>query len=160
LQSDSSSSVATVAAARPLVIGVVSDTHGLLRPEAIQALVGVDHIPLVLDKLRWIAPVTAIRGNVDRGSSLPVTDAVELGGLLFYLVHSLHDLDLDPVAASVAVVVSGHTHRAEQQERNGVLYLNPGSCGPRRFDLPVTLARVSVANGAVHAQIVELCPTP
>jgi len=158
----------TDAAAKPMTIGVVSDTHGLLRAEAIQALIGVDHIlhagdvgtPLVLDKLRWIAPVTAIRGNTDRFnlcSHLPETDVVELGGRLFYLVHSANDLDIDPVAAGVAVVVSGHTHRAEQRRHNGVLYLNPGSCGPRRFDLPVTLARVIVDEGAApRIEIVEL----
>jgi putative phosphoesterase len=159
---------ATDGGTKPLTIGIVSDTHGLLRSEAIQALIGVDHIlhagdvgdPLVLDKLRWIAPLTAICGNVDRFnlcSTLPVTDAVELGGRLFYLVHSVHDLDIDPIAAGVAVVVSGHTHRAEVKERNGVLYLNPGSAGPRRFDLPVSLAKVNVGAGSVDAQIVELC---
>lgn len=154
----------TDAAAKPLTIGVVSDTHGLLRPEAIQALVGVDHIlhagdigePLVLDKLRWIAPVTAIRGNVDRSSTLPVTEAVELGGRLFYLVHSVHDLDIDPVAAGVAAVVCGHTHRAEQRWQNGVLYLNPGSCGPRRFDLPATLAKLTVLDGILQVRILVL----
>jgi putative phosphoesterase len=154
--------------ARPLAIGIVSDTHGLLRAEVIQALIGVDHIlhagdvgdPLVLDKLRWIAPVTAIRGNIDRYnlcSHLPETDAAELGGRLFYLVHSANDLDIDPVAAGIAVVVSGHTHRVQQRLRNGVLYLNPGSCGPRRFDLPVTLARVILDHKAApRVEIVEL----
>jgi putative phosphoesterase len=148
-------------------IGVISDTHGLLRPEAIQALIGADHIlhagdvgdPLILDKLRWIAPLTAIRGNVDTAgvcAALPATEAVELGGRLFYLVHSVHDLDLDPKAAGVAVVVSGHSHRAEVQQRHDVLYLNPGSAGPRRFNLPVTLARVTLAEGAISASIVTL----
>lgn len=151
----------------PLTIGVISDTHGLLRSEAIKALIGVDHIlhagdvgdPAILDKLRWIAPLTAIRGNVDVSgvcASLPPTETVELGGQLFYLVHSLQDLDIDPVVAGVAVVVSGHSHRAEVQERKGVLYLNPGSAGPRRFDLPVTLAKVSVADSSVRASIVAL----
>lgn len=154
-------------ASKTLTIGVISDTHGLLRPEAIQALIGVDHIlhagdvgdPLILDKLRWIAPLTAIRGNVDVSGvcrSLPATYVVELGGRFFYLVHSVHDLDLNPVAAGIAVVVSGHTHRAEVQRRQGVLYLNPGSAGPRRFDLPVTVAKVSVADGDVRARIVKL----
>jgi putative phosphoesterase len=150
-----------------LTIGVISDTHGLLRPEAIQALIGVDHIlhagdvgdPLILDKLRWIAPLTAIRGNVDTAgvcAALPATEAVELGGRLFYLVHSVHDLDIDPKAAGVAAVVSGHSHRAEVQQRQDVLYLNPGSAGPRRFDLPVTMAKVTVAEGAIRASIVTL----
>jgi putative phosphoesterase len=150
-----------------ITVGVISDTHGLLRPEAVRALAGVDHIlhagdvgdALILDKLRWIAPVTAIRGNVDVAGvcgALPATEAVELGGRLFYLVHSLHDLDIDPVAAGVAVVVSGHSHRTETHEHRGVLYLNPGSAGPRRFDLPVSLAKVTVGEGPVSARIVTL----
>jgi putative phosphoesterase len=150
-----------------MTIGVISDTHGLLRPEAIQALRGVNHIlhagdvgdPLILDKLRWIAPLTAIRGNVDVTGvcrQLPASYVVELGGRYFYLLHSIDDLDLNPVAAGIAVVVSGHTHRAEKHVKGGVLYLNPGSAGPRRFDLPVTLAKVSVVNGEVRARIVRL----
>jgi hypothetical protein len=152
---------------KPLTIGVISDTHGLLRPEAIHALMGVDHIlhagdvgdPLILDKLRWIAPLTAVRGNVDVTGvcrRLPASYVIELGGRYFYLVHSLDDLDLNPAAAGIAAVVSGHTHRAAKRVRDGVLYLNPGSAGPRRFDLPVTLARVSVEDGAVRARIVTL----
>jgi putative phosphoesterase len=115
--------------------------------------------PLILDKLRWIAPLTAIRGNVDTSgvcATLPATEAIELGGRLFYLVHSIHDLDIDPMAAGVAVVVSGHSHRAEVQQRQDVLYLNPGSAGPRRFDLPVTLAKVNLADGKIRASIVTL----
>jgi putative phosphoesterase len=150
-----------------LTVGVISDTHGLLRPEAVAALAGVDHIlhagdvgdPGILDELRAIAPLTAIRGNVDVSGicgALPATEAVELGGLLFYLVHSSQDLDIEPVAAGVVVVVSGHSHRAGTQLRQGVLYLNPGSAGPRRFDLPVTLAMVTIANGAVRARIIQL----
>jgi uncharacterized protein len=150
-----------------LTVGVISDTHGLLRPEAIKELAGVDHIlhagdvgaPGILDRLREIAPVTAIRGNVDVSGvcgELPATEAVELGGCLFYLVHSLQDLDITPSAAGVAVVVSGHSHRPEIVERDGIVYLNPGSAGPRRFDLPVTLAKVTVVGGAVQAKIVAL----
>jgi len=150
-----------------LTIGVISDTHGLLRSEAVEALAGVDHIlhagdvgdAGILGRLREIAPLTAIRGNVDVSGvcgALPATDAVELGGRLFYLVHSLADLDINPVVAGVAAVVSGHSHRAEIKERRGVLYLNPGSAGPRRFDLPVTLARVSVTDGGMVARIVTL----
>lgn len=154
-------------ASKGLIVGVISDTHGLLRPEAIEALAGADHIlhagdvgdPGILDRLRAIAPLTAIRGNVDVSgicSTLPATEAVELGSRLFYLVHSVHDLDINPVVAGVAVVVSGHSHRPEVQERAGVIYLNPGSAGPRRFDLPVTIATVTLADGTVRAQIVTL----
>lgn len=157
----------TDVAGKAMTIGVISDTHGLLRLEAIKALRGVDHIlhagdvgdPEILDKLRWIAPLTAIRGNVDASGVCRIlreTETVELGGRMFYLVHSLQDLDIDPVAAGVAVVVSGHSHRAHTQEVKGVLYLNPGSAGPRRFDLPVTLAKVSVLGGTVGSCIVNL----
>lgn len=154
-------------AAGTLTIGVISDTHGLLRPEAIEALMGVDHIlhagdvgdPVILDKLRWVAPLTAIRGNVDVSgvcSALPATAAVDLGGCLFYLVHAVEDLDINPSAAGASVVVSGHSHRAGVERRNGVVYLNPGSAGPRRFDLPVTLAKVRVVHGEAEARVVTL----
>lgn len=150
-----------------MIIGVISDTHGLLRPEAVAALAGVDHIlhagdvgdPEILDRLRRIVPVTAIRGNVDVSgicAELPATEAVELGGRLFYLVHSVHDLDINPSVAGVSVVVSGHSHRPEISERDGVTYLNPGSAGPRRFSLPVTLAKVVLDHAQVRAQIVDL----
>jgi uncharacterized protein len=149
-----------------MVIGVISDTHGLLRPEAIAALVGVEHILhagdvgefSILEKLREIAPVTAIRGNVDvwgECAELPATDVVELSGRLFYLVHSVHDLDINPVVAGVAMVVSGHSHRASVEVREGVVYFNPGSAGPRRFSLPVTVGFVTVEDG-VEASILEL----
>jgi len=152
-----------------LNIGLISDTHGLLRPEAIDELAGVDHIlhagdvgdAAILGRLRNLAPLTAIRGNVDVSGvcgALPATEAVELGGHLFYLVHSIQDLDINPVAAGVAVVVYGHSHRPEIRERDGVVYLNPGSAGPRRFQLPVTVARVVVTDGAVRARIVSLLP--
>ena len=147
-------------------IGVVSDTHGLLRPEALAALAGVDHILHagdvgdieILHALRQIAPVTAIRGNIDQSGScsqLPPTEAVELGGRLFYLVHSVHDLDLNPRSAGIAVVVSGHSHKPTIETRDGVLYLNPGSAGPRRFKLPVSVAFIDSAE-EVHAQILLL----
>jgi putative phosphoesterase len=150
-----------------LTIGVISDTHGLLRREAIEALAGVDHIlhagdvgsPAILDRLREIAPLTAIRGNVDVFGvcgALPATEAVDLGGQLFYLVHALQDLDIDPVAAGVKVVVCGHSHRAGMEVRHGVLYLNPGSAGPRRFELSVTLAKVTMADRAMRAKIIQL----
>jgi putative phosphoesterase len=149
-----------------MLIGVISDTHGLLRPEAVAALRGVEHILhagdvgdiAILDALREIAPVTAIRGNVDVSEAcakLPATDVVELGDKLFYLVHSVHDLDINPVVAGVAVVVSGHSHRASVEVRDGVVYFNPGSAGPRRFSLPVTVGFVTVEDG-VEASVMEL----
>jgi putative phosphoesterase len=150
-----------------MAIGVISDTHGLLRPEAIEALAGVDHIlhagdvgdPRILDRLRAIAPLTAIRGNVDVSGpcgALPPTEVVELAGWLFYLVHALADVDINPQAAGVSAVVYGHSHRAEIREQAGVLYLNPGSAGPRRFDLPVTLAKVELTAGSMCGRIVPL----
>ena len=150
-----------------MLIGVISDTHGLLRPEALTALAGVEHIlhagdvgdARILDTLREIAPVTAIRGNIDTHgecSELPATDVVELDGLLFYLVHSVTDLDINPVVAGVAAVVSGHSHKPSLEIRDGVLYLNPGSAGPRRFRLPVTVALVTSNEGGLQAKIVEL----
>ena len=149
-----------------MVIGVISDTHGLLRPEALAALRGVEHILhagdvgefSILEKLREIAPVTAIRGNVDvegRCAELPPTDVVELGGRLFYLVHSVRDLEINPAAAGMAVVVSGHSHKASAEMRDGVLFFNPGSAGPRRFSLPVTVGFVTVKDG-VEASVLEL----
>jgi uncharacterized protein len=148
-------------------IGVVSDTHGLLRPEVPRALVGVDHIlhagdvgdPAILDVLTTIAPTTAIRGNVDgigACTQLPATEVVELAGHLIYLVHSIHDLDLDPKAASISAVISGHSHHASIETRNGILYLNPGSCGPRRFNLPVTRAILTVDNARLRPELIEL----
>jgi putative phosphoesterase len=152
---------------RVLHVGIISDTHGLLRPEALRELAGVDHIlhagdigdDRILAALQGIAPVTAIRGNVDASgtcSELPATEAVELGGSLFYMVHSIQDLDIDPKAAGVHVVVYGHSHRPELKEREGTVYLNPGSAGPRRFDLPITLASAFVENGNVRVRIIDL----
>jgi hypothetical protein len=149
-----------------MLIGVISDTHGLLRPESVAALRGVEHIlhagdvgdVAILDELRKIAPVTAIRGNVDMSGAcakLPATDVVELGGKLFYLVHSVLDLDVNPVAAGIAMVVSGHSHKASVQVRDGVVFFNPGSAGPRRFSLPVTVGFVTVEDG-VEASVMEL----
>jgi hypothetical protein len=150
-----------------MLIGVISDTHGLMRPEALVALAEVEHIlhagdvgrPEILDELRKIAPVTAIRGNVDVSGAcarLPATDVVELAGKLFYLVHSVHDLDINPVAAQVDVVVSGHSHKPSVTTKGGVMYLNPGSAGPRRFSLPITVALVTVGAAGVSARIVDL----
>jgi uncharacterized protein len=149
-----------------MLIGVISDTHGLMRPEALAALRGVEHILhagdvgdiAILDALREIAPVTAIRGNVDSSGAcaeLPATDVVELGGSLFYLVHSVHDLDINPKAAGVAMVVSGHSHKASVTVKDGVVYFNPGSAGPRRFSLPITVGFVTVEDG-VEASVKEL----
>ena len=149
-----------------MLIGVISDTHGLLRPEAVAALRGAEHILhagdvgdiAILDALRKIAPVTAIRGNVDVSgpcAELPATDVVELGGRLFYLVHSVQDLDINPMAAGIAMVVSGHSHKASVQVRDGVVFFNPGSAGPRRFSLPVTVGFVTVEDG-VEASVMEL----
>lgn len=148
-------------------IAVLSDTHGLLRPAVTNAILGVDHIlhagdvgdPLILERLASIAPVTAIHGNIDVSgpcSLLPATEMVRLGGVLFYLVHSVADLDIEPTAAGVRVVVSGHSHKPALHEANGVTYLNPGSVGPRRFSLPIAMAFVTVRSGEVIVEHVEL----
>lgn len=150
-----------------MLVGVISDTHGLLRAEALAALGNAEHIlhagdvgdPAILDALRVIAPVTAIRGNIDMAgpcAELPATEAVELGEKLFYLVHAVGDLDLNPVVAGVRVVVSGHSHKPGVTERDGVMYLNPGSAGPKRFRLPTTVALVMVTADAVTVRIEEI----
>jgi uncharacterized protein len=136
-------------------VGVISDTHGLLRPEALQVLEGVNQIvhagdigrPQIIDALREIAPVTAIRGNVDHGvwaEEFSATEIVEVDGLLLYMLHDLAGLDLDPAAAGFRVVVYGHSHDPIVAEKQGVVYLNPGSAGPRRFRLPISIARMAV----------------
>lgn len=149
-------------------IGVLSDTHGLLRPEVLPLLAGSEHIlhlgdvgdPEILGALAKIAPVTAIRGNIDTNgpcAKLPETEVATLGGLHFYMLHDVHRLDLDPKAAGFAAVLYGHSHKPEIQWKKGVLYLNPGSCGPRRFQLPVTCARVTIQdNGTQNAEILHL----
>jgi putative phosphoesterase len=153
--------------ARPTLVGVVSDTHGLVRPEAVAALADCDLIvhagdvggAEVLERLRAIAPVVAVRGNNDKGEwadALRDTEVVEVGGVSLYVLHEISALDLDPEAVGFAVVVSGHSHRASAEVRAGVLYLNPGSIGPRRFSLPVTLARLAVTGAQVAHEIVEL----
>jgi putative phosphoesterase len=148
------------------MIGVISDTHGLLRPEALAALRGSSHILHagdvgdidILDALKQIAPVTAIRGNIDTDgptAQLPATEVIELEGHLIYLLHSLADLDLKPEAAGMSVVISGHSHKPKVETRNGVLYLNPGSAGPRRFSLPITVAHLHL-DATPRAEIVTL----
>jgi putative phosphoesterase len=148
-------------------VGVISDTHGLLRPEAVAALRGVDRIvhagdigaPEVLDALAGLAPVTAVRGNNDRGrwaAGLPGAEVVEVGGVSLYVLHDLHELDLDPRAAGFAAVIAGHSHQPRQEEREGVLYFNPGSAGPRRFRLPVCLGRLVIEAGRITARLVHL----
>jgi hypothetical protein len=152
-----------------MIIGVISDTHGLLRPEAVAALRGSDHIihagdigdPKILDKLAEVAPVTAVRGNVDRGAwakKIPATDVLESDGVSIYVLHVLEELDLKPEAAGFAAVVSGHSHRPHQEVRNGVLYFNPGSAGPRRFRLPVTVGKLVVSGNQVRGEILNIIP--
>ena len=152
-----------------LRIGVISDTHGLLRPEAVEALRGSDHIlhagdmggPGIVEALAALAPVTAIRGTVDRGAwaeAFPETETLTLGGVAIHMVHALADLDAGVLARGIDVVVSGHSHRPKVETRDGVLFLNPGAAGPRRFRLPITVARLTVAAGRVHAEILPLLP--
>jgi len=147
-----------------MLIGIISDTHGLLRQGAVAALAGAEHILHagdvgdidILTALRRLAPVTAIRGNIDQQgpcADLPTTEMVELGGKLFYLVHAIEDLDISPAAAGVAAVVYGHSHQPSVEQRGEVLYLNPGSAGPRRFKLPVTVALVTVGTQDMAARI-------
>ncbi len=149
------------------IIGVISDTHGLLRPEAFEALRGVDLIihagdigpREIVDDLERIAPVHAVRGNCDRGDwagTLPGTEVVSVASIDIYVIHDVGLLDLDPAAAGFDVVIYGHSHQPARDERNGVLFLNPGSAGPRRFSLPVSVAHLHVAGAEAHAEIIEL----
>jgi putative phosphoesterase len=148
-------------------IGVISDTHGLLRPEAEQRLSGAAHIihagdigrPEIIARLRRIAPVIAIRGNVDTApwaARYPETRTVKLGGRTIYILHDVNELEFDPSSRGIDVVISGHSHKPRIEELGGVLYLNPGSAGPRRFKLPVTVATLEVTRGGVRAAIHEL----
>ncbi len=158
-----------------MIIGVVSDTHGLLRAEVPPLLTGADHIlhlgdvgePEILGKLAAIAPVTAIRGNIDTHgpcARLPETEVATLAGRDFYMLHDVQRLDLDPAAAGFAAVLYGHSHKPEIRWKKSILYLNPGSCGPRRFQLPITCARITIDDdGQIKARILELSlnlPTP
>jgi putative phosphoesterase len=154
-------------ASRVHTVGVISDTHGLLRPEAVAALTGVERIihagdigeRAVLAALGRLAPVSAVRGNNDRGGwarDIPETEVVEIGGVALYVLHDLHELDLDPRAAGFAAVIAGHSHQPRQERRDGVLYFNPGSAGPRRFRLPVSLGRLTVERGRVTGTLTTL----
>jgi putative phosphoesterase len=150
-----------------IVVGVISDTHGLLRPEAIRALRGANMIihagdvgnPAVIEELRGVAPTFVVRGNIDKehwAATLPMTAVVEVGERLFYVLHEISQLDFDPAAAGFAAVVFGHSHVPSMESREGVLFLNPGSAGPRRFKLPVAIARVRVSGERMDSEIVEL----
>ena len=150
-----------------MIVGVISDTHGLLRPEVVAALRGSDLIlhagdvgkAEVLEALRAVAPTTAIRGNVDTAiwaTALPATEVISVDGLELYMLHDRAALDLDPRAAGFAAVIYGHTHRPGAEVRHGVLYLNPGSAGPRRFTLPVTVARLTITSGHLSHEIIDL----
>ena len=150
-----------------MLVGVISDIHGLLRPEALEAMRGSNQIihagdigdPGILSALGAIAPVTAVRGNVDRqtwAKKISLTEVLEAGGVSIYILHILQELDLKPEAAGFKVVVSGHSHIPAQQRKNGVLYFNPGSAGPRRFQRPVTVGRLHIERDKVRGQIVEL----
>jgi uncharacterized protein len=152
-------------------LGIVSDTHGLLRPEVAPALRGVERILhigdvgkiSILDELAKIAPVTAIRGNVDSDgpcAKLPETEVVLIGDVYIYMLHDLKTLHLDPAAAKFAAVLHGHTHVPNHYTKKGVLYFNPGSCGPRRFDLPVTIGLLEFANKEIRPRIVYLNVKP
>jgi putative phosphoesterase len=147
-----------------MLIGVISDTHGLLRPEAVEFLRGSEHIihagdigsPEIVPALEKIAPVTAIRGNVDVqgwARRFAETEAVELAGFPIYVIHDVNALDLNPQAAGFAAVISGHSHKPAQERKNGVLYFNPGSAGPRRFSLPISLGRLEITSDGIIATI-------
>jgi uncharacterized protein len=148
-------------------IGLISDTHGLLRPEALQALAGVERIihagdigaAELIESLRDIAPVDAVRGNNDKGpwaKEFPPWLALEFGGVGIYVLHDVNELDVDPAAAGFRVVIAGHSHKPQVKERDGVLFVNPGSAGPRRFSLPVTMGYLAVGNGRASAEIRSL----
>ena len=153
---------------RPMRIGILSDTHGLLRPEVLTLLAGSGHIlhlgdvgdPEILGKLAKLAPVTAIRGNIDTQgpcAKLPGTEVATLADRDFYMLHDVHQLDLDPAAAGFAAVLYGHSHKPEIRRHKGVLYLNPGSCGHRRFQLPITCGQIVIdEQGQIEAKILNL----
>lgn len=148
-------------------VGLISDTHGLLRPDALDFLAGCDYIvhggdignAAILERLAGIAPLTVVRGNNDTGSwanSIPATALLQLGSVTLYAVHDIKEIDIDPVAAGVRIVVSGHSHRPSSAERGGVLYINPGSAGRRRFSLPISAAELIIDGDAVRSRIAML----
>jgi uncharacterized protein len=148
-------------------IGLISDTHGLLRPQALQALAGVEHIihagdiggPEIIEALRRVAPVDAVRGNNDKdpwAKQFPLWLALELEGVGVHVLHDVNELDVDPAAAGFRVIIAGHSHKPQVTERDGVLFVNPGSAGPRRFTLPVTIGYLTVTAGAARAEIKAL----
>ena len=150
-----------------MIVGLISDTHGLLRDEAVAALAGSDLIihagdvgkPEILDRLQTLAPVVAVRGNIDKGewaAALPMTAVAEARTNLLYVLHDVNELDLDPAAAGFHVVVSGHSHKPSRSERAGVVYLNPGSAGPRRFQLPITVARINLGQTPMQVDFIQL----
>jgi uncharacterized protein len=150
-----------------VIIGVISDTHGLLRAEAVELLRGSEHIihagdigsPEIIPALEGMAPVTAIRGNVDTQAwarSFEETEVVELGGLHIYVIHDVNVLDLNPKAAGFAAVISGHSHQPKQEMKGGVLYFNPGSAGPRRFKLPISMGRIEIVGGTLSGEILQI----
>ena len=150
-----------------MLVGVISDTHGMLRPEAIELLRGSEHIihagdigaPEIIPALEKLAPVTAIRGNIDQMAwcrRFPETEVVELGGLHIYILHDVNAIDLNPKAAGFAAVISGHSHKPHQEMKDGVLYFNPGSAGPRRFKLPVTVGRLEINGAVLSATVLSL----
>jgi len=154
-------------AQKPNIIGLISDTHGLLRDEALRALQGSELIihagdvgkPEILDALQSLAPVVAVRGNIDQAawaSKLPLTAVAEAGPASIYVLHDVHELNLDPAAAGFQIVVSGHSHKPAREERGGVLYINPGSAGPRRFQLPITVARLNLEQKPWTVDFIEL----
>jgi putative phosphoesterase len=156
-----------MAAINDLRVGIISDTHGLLRPEARAFLMGCDYIvhggdiggPKILEDLAAIAPLIAVRGNNDTepwSARLPATELIRVGNIFLYVIHDLGELDIDPGAADVRVIVSGHSHQPKVEERDGVLYVNPGSAGPRRFKLPICVGELVVSGSAVSARIVDL----
>ncbi len=149
------------------IVGIISDTHGQLRQEAIDALQGSDYIvhggdigkQSVIDRLQEIAPVTAVKGNVDKGelaTRYPHDTVLTIEQTAIYTIHILADMTIDPEAAGFQVVVYGHSHKPSIETRNGVLYLNPGSAGPRRFSLPVTVARLTIQRAEINAELVDL----
>jgi putative phosphoesterase len=148
-------------------VGLISDTHGLLRPQAVAALQGSDFIVHggdigdagILEALSAIAPLTVVRGNNDRepwADGIAETEFLKVGGVVIYAIHDLSQIDIDPAEAGVRVVISGHSHKPKIEERGGVLYVNPGSAGPRRFKLPIAVAELIVDGDSVSARIVEL----